>query len=184
MRANQLIRIPAAALAVALMAALAAPAALARDDVRFRIEVDDPQTGEQRVRLNVPLGSIESVLEIVGEELDHDLRWDRGPGGIDMRAFYHALRDEDLSDFLEVNGKDGEHVKIWKDRDAFHLQVQEEGYYEPNVRVYLPLQVLDVLFQDEERMDLRGAVEELRRLAPLTLVEVDKEDETVRVYLE
>ena len=183
MRANRILRISAATLFVALVAGVAAPVAQARGDVLLRVEVNDPRTGEQRVRLNLPLDSIDQLLAIASKEMGHELDFDMGHG-MNLRALYLAFRDEDLSDFLEVNSEDGEHVRVWKDQDAFHVQVQEEGYYEPNVRIYMPLQVLDVLFLDDEELDLRGALDELRNMAPLTLVEVDKEDENIRIWLE
>jgi hypothetical protein len=187
MRTKQILRISAAVLFVALVASVAAPVAEARGDVQLRVEVDDPRTGEQRVRLNLPLRSIDQLLAIASQQMDEehefDFNLDMG-NGMNMRALYTVFRDEDLTDLLQVNGEDGENVRVWKDRDAFHVEVQEEGYYEPNIRIYLPLQVLDVLFMEGDELDMSGALEELRRMAPLTLVEVDTEEETVRVWLE
>ena len=170
--------------AAGILALAATATAVAAGEVRLRVEVDDAVTGEQRVRLNIPLNSVESMLDIFQDELDVDFLREVDTHGVRLRDLYLAIRDEDLSDFLEVQDRNGEHVKIWKDQEAFYIQVQEAGRSEPNVNVYLPLSVMDALLLDGDAPDLQAAMDELRRLAPLTLVEVDHDDEIVRIWLE
>ena len=52
--------------------------------------------------------------------------------------------------------------------------------------VYLPVQVLDALFSGPEGSlpNLKVALRELEHMAPLTLVEVYDDGETVKVWLE
>lgn len=188
MRPTSPMRTLAAGLGLALALSAFPQAAQGRGEVRLRVEVDDARTGASRVRLNVPLTSMEALLDILEDELDSeiDLDLDSRRHGVNLRKLYLSVRDEDVADLLEVNGSDGEHVRIWKDTDGFHLHVQEEGRYEPNVRIYLPLPVLDALFDVAEGQgpDFNAALAQLRRLAPVTLVEADSDDEIVRVWLE
>ena len=172
-------------LTLSLMAALFVPVALAGDEVHLRIEVTDENSGEMKVNLDMPLGAIESILDILTDQVHGDFNMDFGHHGVDVRRIYMALRDEDMSDFLEINSGE-EHVKVWKDRDAFQVRVTREGAPRPVAMVYLPLPLLDALFSgpDESLPNLKGALKELEHMAPLTLVEVFDEDETVRIWLE
>lgn len=178
-----------AASAILTLACLAFPqAAEARGDVRLRVEITDAHSGDARVRLNVPLTSVDALMDVLRDQLDTeiDLDLDSPHHGVNLKKLYLSVRDEDVADLIEVNGDDGEHMRVWKDTDGFHLEVQERDRYEPNVRAYLPLPVLDALFDvgEGQRPDFNAALQELRRLAPLTLVEADDDGETVRVWLE
>ena len=172
-------------LTLSLIAALCAPAALASDKVHLRVEVRNEDSGEMKVDLDMPLGAVESILDVFNDQVHGDFNMDFGDHGMDVRRIYMALRDEDMSDFLEINDGD-EHVKVWKDRDAFRVRVTRDGESRPVVMVYLPIPLLDALFSgpDESLPNLKAALQELEHMAPLTLVEVYDDEETVRVWLE
>lgn len=177
---------------LALCLGLALAPALARGPVHLHVEVVDVDSGDLQVSLNVPVTAIESMLEVLhdqlgdqlGSDFDLDFR-DFGHSGFDLRQMYLALRDEDLDDFLEVNDGD-EHVKIWKDREAFQLRVSHDGETRPTAMVYLPLPMLDAMFAgpDGSPPDLKAALLELEAMAPITLVEVYDRDQTVKIWLE
>ena len=126
MRAPNYFRVLGAALALGVAMGIAPTVAEARGEVRLRVEVDDVETGEQRVRLNIPLTSVEGLLALLGDEFDFDFGQDwmreASAHGIGLREMYRAVRDEDLSDFLEVTGEDGERVRVWKDTEAFRVR--------------------------------------------------------------
>jgi hypothetical protein len=178
-------RVGAGVLALALAASLAVPAAWARGDVKLHVEVTDESTGDMRMNLHLPLDSIDSILDILHDEMDFDMDADFDHHGMDLRKLYLALRDQDLSNFLEVNDG-GEHVRIWKDEDAFQVLVERDDQSWPVAKVYLPLQVMDALFSgmDDAALNFTAALEELRSLAPLTLVEANDDHETVRVWVD
>jgi hypothetical protein len=172
-------------LTLSLIAALFAPVALARGEVHLRVEVMDEDSDEMKVNLDMPLGAIESILDILNDQVDGDFNMDFGNHGMDVRRIYMALRDEDMADFLEVNDGD-DHVKVWKDRDAFQVRVTRDGNSRPVAMVYLPLPLLDALFSgpDESIPNLKDALDELSHMAPLTLVEVYEDRQTVKIWLE
>jgi len=172
-------------LTLSLIAALTAPAALARGEVHLRVEVTDEDSGEMKVNLDMPLGAIESILDILNDQVHGDFNMDFGNHGMDVRRIYMALRDEDMGEFLEINDGD-DHVKVWKDRDAFQVRVTRDGDARPLARVYLPIPLLDALFSgpDESLPNLKEALKELEHMAPLTLVEVYDDHETVKIWLE
>jgi hypothetical protein len=178
-------RLGAGVLTLALAACLVMPAAWARRDIQLHVEVTDEDTGDMRMNLHLPLDSIDAILEILHEEVDFDVHQDFRHHGMDLRKLYLALRDQDLSNFLEVNDG-GDHVRIWKDDEAFQVLVEREDEPRPVAKVYLPLQVMDALFSgpDEAMLNFSAALEELRNLAPLTLVEANDDHETVRVWVD
>lgn len=172
-------------LTLSLVGALCVPAAMARGKVHLRVEVTNEDSGEMKINLDMPLTAIESILEVLNDQVDGNFDMDFGHHGMDVRRIYMALRDEEEADFLEVNDGD-EHVRIWKDRDAFHVRVTRDGDSRPTVMIYLPLQVLDALFSgpEDSMPDLKVALRELEDMAPLTLVEVYDDHETVKIWLE
>lgn len=169
------------------MALVGAPTPVAAGEVHLRVEITNLSSGEERVKMNLPLGAIDAIVEAAGPELTaewSDLREETH--GVDLQKLYRSLRDQDLSDLLEINGDDGERVKVWKDSEAFRVQVWEGNEAEPKVKIQLPLQVTDVLFggPDATGPDIKGALEKLRDFAPMTLVEIRDDHETVRIWLE
>jgi hypothetical protein len=185
MRQKSYFRVFMAMLILGGIAAAAPSTVHARKGVRLRVEIDDARSGEPRLQLNVPLNSLEEISDILGEELDLDLgKAMEAAEGIDLREIYRAFRYEDLSDLLEIQDEDGESVRVWKDTEAFRVEVRDSWRAEPKVRIRLPLSVLDALLLSGDQLDLRAAVQELRALAPLTLVEADEEDERIRIWLE
>jgi len=163
-----------------------AGAAHAGGDVVIGIEIIDNQTGEDRMKLSMPVGAVESMLHVAEEEIQAEFARGIRHGGLDIRKLYMAMRDADLSDLLEVNQANGEQVKIWKDGDAFHLKVWDGDDIDPKVRIELPLLVLDALFSGdaEEGLNLKAALDSFRDLGPMTLVEVYERDETIRIWLD
>ena len=178
---------PVVAAGLMAVALCGAPTPVAASEVHLRVEIKSLSSGEERVKMNLPLAAIDAILEAAGPELTAewgDLKEETH--GVDLHKLYRSLRDQDLSDLLEINGENGERVKVWKDLEAFRVQVWEGTQTEPKVKVQLPLQVTDVLFggPDATAPDLKGALEKLREFAPMTLVEIRDDDETVRIWLE
>ena len=177
-------RIPLIMLTLAAAFLLGALPAAARGKVHLRVEATDARTGEATLRLNMPLDSVDALLEVLEDEIHADLDL-RGHEDhfLSMRKIYLAVRDEDLSDFLEMQDDDGTWVKVWKDREAFRVEARDrEG--DETANLYLPLSVLDALFGGGDEPDLHAALKELRSLAPLTILSVDDERRQVRVWLE
>jgi hypothetical protein len=168
-------------------AGLAGTALAGGGAVHLRVVVTDTRTGEERVKMNLPLDAVDAILDSAGAEMGSE--WgdlQAHTHGVDIRKLYLSLRDQDLSDFLEVNDEGGERVKVWKDQQAFRVNVWEDARTEPKVRVQLPLAVMDALFAGPEGAppDLRAAVAKLREFAPLELVQVSDDGETVRIWIE
>ncbi len=188
MKMQSLRRTALLGLGMALALSLTLPVAMARGSVHLHIEVTDEETGEMRFKLDTPITAIDAILDALHDQMDggFDLDFAEMSGhGMDIHKMWMALRDEDLGDFLEVN--DGEeHIRVWKDREAFQVRVTKDGESRPTVMVYLPIPVLDALFSGagDAQLDLQAALRELEAMAPITLVEVYDDDETVRIWLD
>jgi len=178
---------PLAAAALMGVALCGAAVPVAAGEVHLRVEIRNLASGEERVKMNLPLAAIDAILDSAGPAIAGEWgEFKEETHGVDLRTLYRSLRDQDLSDFLEVTGDDGEKVKVWKDSEAFRVQVWEGTQGEPKVKIQLPLEVTDVLFggADATAPDIKGALEKLRQFAPMTLVEIRDESETIRIWLE
>lgn len=174
-------------LAIATAGGIGTAQAATGQEVHLRVEIRDAGTGEDRVKLNLPIAAVDAILDAAGEQIETewvDLKQETH--GVDIKKLYLSLRDQDLSELLEVNGDDGERVKVWKDREAFRVHVWDDGATEPKVKIQLPLAVTDALFggPPDAPPDLKAAVAKLKEFAPLTLVEVNEGDESIRIWLE
>jgi len=160
-----------------------APAAADEPTVWLRIETSEGLHGDlPRVKVHVPL----SLIEVVIESLDSGdiLREIQFEKGIDLAKLWRELRSADTDEFVIIE-VDGDHVKVYKDRDSMRVTIQEDGYREPNINVRIPFAVVDFLLDNEGReFRLSEIVKAVRGELPLVLVEATRDEGTVKVWLE
>ncbi|MDX1388198.1 MAG: hypothetical protein R3344_03360, partial [Acidobacteriota bacterium] len=103
--------------------------------------------------------------------------------GIDIRAIWEGLRGSPDGDFVTVRGA-GENVRVAKSEGYLLVDVDEE---DEKVRVRLPVEVVDALFtgtDDDDQLNLIGAIEALSRHAGEEIVTVESGSETVRIWID
>jgi hypothetical protein len=167
------------------MALSLAGSAAAGDGFWLHVRVDAKGASAETVHVNVPLSMVEALLPMIEAEglrhgkLDLDWRDDR-LSGIDLREVLQALRESPDTEFVTVRAE-AENVRVAKERGFLIVHVDEQ---DEKVRVRVPLDVVEALFVDDDRLDLVGA---LRRLASLDggeIVTVDSDDESVRIWID
>ncbi len=153
--------------------------------LHVRVEENGPR-GE-RVSVNVPLELVERMLPLISiDELQHGkLDLDDDLEGIDLRELAAALRDAPDADFVTVEGQD-ENVRVSKEGEFLVVRVQEQGRHsDENVRIRMPLAVVDALFSGEpHELDLIAALEALGEYSDGALVDVESDDGSVRVWID
>jgi len=172
-------------IALFLMAgASVAPAAAADNDVIWmRVEVMDHGGEHQKVKINVPLSLIEVVVDSI-DKREFMASLEEGHPALDIPKLWREIRKMDGTDFVTVEGEK-ENIRVWKDSHYFRINVQEEGYSEPNVEVKLPLAIMDYVFETKARdLNFQDLVDQLRGHLPLTLVTAKHDDATVKIWLE
>lgn len=167
-----------AVLMLAASTALAAPA-----PKWIHIHVDD---GDERVRVNVPLSLVENVLPMIQADPLRNGRVridDRDLHGIDLRALWKAVREAPAGEFVSVDGREGT-VRVAAD-GGFMLVDAREGAESSNVRLRLPMTVVDALFRGgDDELDVLGAVRALAAHPGGDLVTVDEGGRRVRIWVD
>jgi hypothetical protein len=167
-----------------LSAPIASAASSSRQDVVWlHVEVKDEGGDHTKVKVNLPLSLIEVVVDSI-DKREFMSRLEEKAPSLDIPRLWHEIRKAELGEFVTVES-DKEHIKVWKDRDAFRISVKEEGETEPNMMVRIPLEIMDFVFDSKGKsFSFQELVESLRGHLPLTLVEGRHKDESVRIWLQ
>lgn len=174
-------------IAVSLLAVLFSLSSSAASDKWLHVRVEDNGPRGERVNVNLPLDLIERMLPLISVddlrggklELDDEL------GGIDLRELAVALRDAPDADFVTVQSDD-QNVRVSKEGDYLLIRVEERGRNSSEkVRVRLPLAVVDALVGgNPNELDLVAALHALSEYADETLVDIESDDGSVRVWID
>src|SRR3989442_6139602 len=109
---------------------------------------------------------------------------EEGHPSLDIPKLWREIRKMQTSEFVTVESQK-ENVRVWKDDEFFRINVQEEGFHEPNIEVKLPLAVMDYVFESNGReLDFQGLVDQLRGHLRLSLVTAKHDDGSVKIWLE
>ena len=141
---------------------------------------------DERIAVNIPLSLVGAVLPMIDTpELSRgrlDARWEREHlNGIDLRELFEALRDAPDADFVTVRSRH-EDVRVSKDRGFLIVRVDED---DENVRVRMPLEVLEAMLGDDDgELDLIAGLERLSRYDGEDLVTVESHDSLVRIWID
>jgi len=175
----------ALSLALPLLAAPGPARAASSDDIIWmRVEVSRPGDDRAHVKVNLPLSLIEVVVDSIDKK-EFLAEFESDHPSVDIAKMWREVRKMETDEFLTVE-TEKEHVRVWKDRDFFRLSIKaEEEGDEPVVQVKLPLDVMDYLFESKTRnWSFQDLVARLRPHLPVTLVEVNKDDDHVKIWLE
>jgi len=169
----------------------AAPAALAGDpDSWLHIRVDSRDGEGEQVRINLPLQLIESLLPMITADGDSGnvyLRKGRIHFGfneldeVDLRQMLAAVRDAEDGEYITVQGP-GENVRVAKEKGNLLVDADDNG---EKVRVRVRMKVVEALLEEgEEELDLVAMVQALREQGEGELINVESEEETVRIWID
>ncbi|TPW16864.1 MAG: putative NADH-quinone oxidoreductase [bacterium] len=175
-------------LAVAALAMLLAPVASSAGGGRWlHIRVDESGPGGEKVRVNVPLSMVETMLPLIedGEFSggkfrlnDHDL------DAVKLRAIWKAVREAEEGEYITVESDD-ENVRVSRSGAYLHVNVDERGDDGDDVKVRIPTRVLDALLAGPgEELDLIAAIRALGDNSDGELVRVDGQNERVRIWVD
>jgi hypothetical protein len=167
---------------IALLLA-AGPAAAAEKWLHVRV-VEDGGSGDT-VRVNLPLSMIESLLpHVQAENLSGGkLRLTRDETeGIDLRAMWMTLRNSGDADYVTVDGTEGT-ARVSRSGDYLLATVDTPD--DENVRVRVPVKVLDALFSaGNDEVDLVAALRALADHGDGEIARVEDGDTQVRVWVD
>jgi hypothetical protein len=194
---NRIRRIPAVALiagALALMpiSGSAQNAAKSSDsssrDRWLHVRVENPESKDETVRVNVPLDLAEKILPTIDKDKLHNgkVKVDHFDcNGVDFHALLGAVRDAKDGEFVTVQSKDQD-VRVAKQNNYFLVHVlDKEDHKRSTVEVKVPMKVVDALFSaGKDEVDLVAGLHALALQGDTELVSVKDHDQTVRVWLD
>ncbi len=149
----------------------------------------DSEKGE-KVRVNVPLALVSTVLPIVQEKGlantkirgNHIQLGDSELTISELRQIWRSIRENGSGELANVES-DGNRVNVFL--DGQYLRVESRKTSHERVHVKVPVNVVDALLSGTgDELDLMAAVSALATLGNQQLVEVQADDSTVKIWID
>jgi hypothetical protein len=154
----------------------------------LHVRVDNQQTKDETVRVNVPLDLAEKVLPTIDKDRLHHgkVTIDKFDcQGVDIHALMAAVREAKDGEFVTVQNKDND-VRVAKQNNYFVVHVTEKNHPKNSrVEVKVPMKVVDALLSaGKDELDLVAGLRALAANGDTELVSVKDEENSVRVWLD
>jgi len=176
-------------LMVAVSSAVLAGTALAGSGDRWiHVRVDEQGRHGDKVRVNLPLSMVASILPNIEADdfhggrihLDGHDEWDAPR----IRAIWKAAKDAPDGEFVVVEGED-EDVRVSRDKGFLLIKVDEHGRRGDKVDIKVPVTVVDALLSGEgDELNITAAIEALSEHSDVDLVSVIDDDSHVRIWVD
>jgi uncharacterized protein involved in tellurium resistance len=151
----------------------------------LHVRVSEGGHDGEKVSVNLPVSLIDAVLGNLETDEFHggmiqldDCEFDREM----IEAVYNAAVESDDGEFVKIEDGD-ESIHVVKKGDEIHINVED---YHDTIKVRIPLAVVKALLSntDDEELNIAAALRELAESDDNTLVTVDGDDETIRVWVD
>jgi hypothetical protein len=154
----------------------------------LHVRVDNPDSKDEIVRVNIPLELAEKILPAIDKDQLHNgkVRVDHFDcNGVDFHALMNAVRDSKDGEFVTVQSKEQD-VRVAKQNNYFLVHVlDKEDHKHSTVEVKIPMKVVDALFSaGKDEVDLVAGLHALALQGDTELVSVKDHEQTVRVWLD
>ena len=166
----------------------AASASSNKQDRWLHIRVENPDSKEETVRVNVPLELAEKILPTINRNRLQSGRVKVDQidcHGVDVHALLDAVRSSKDGEFVTVQSKDAD-VRVAKQNGYFLVHVLDRARSKKaRVEVKVPMKVVDALFSaGKDELDLVAGLRALSSQGDTELVSVKDEENTVRIWLD
>jgi poly(3-hydroxybutyrate) depolymerase len=153
----------------------------------LHVQVTETGAKESKVSVNLPLSLLDVAFDMVPDERIKGGRVQLGKGEVklaDMRRMWAELKKAGDTEFVTVEEKD-ETVRIERKGARVQVRVTDKKTNTSKVNVDVPMSVVDALLQgDEDSLDLRGALAELKRTTSGEFINVNDDNSRVRVWID
>jgi hypothetical protein len=160
-----------------------------KQDRWLHVRVDNENSKQETVRVNVPLELAERVLPTLNRDRLHSGRIkvdELDCRGVDVRALLDAVRASKDGEFVTVQSIDAD-VRVAKQNSYLLVHVLDKNHSgrKSRVEVKVPMRVVDALLSaGKDELDLVAGLHALSAQGDTELVSVKDEDNTVRVWLD
>jgi hypothetical protein len=154
----------------------------------LHVRVNNGESKDETVRVNVPLDLAEKVLPSIDRDRLHGGKVrieDIDCHGVDVRALLDAVRSSKDGEFVTIQDKNSD-VRVAKENAYIYVHViDKNGSKKSRVEVKVPLKVVDALLSGKkDELDLAAGLRALAAQGDTELVSVKDNESTVRVWLD
>jgi hypothetical protein len=160
----------------------------------LHVRVENPDSKDELVRVNIPLDLAEKILPTIDKDNFHNghVKIDHFDcNGVDFPALLSAVRDAKDGEFVTVQSKEQD-VRVAKQGNyvLVHVVDKEKSSKDKDakpsrVEVRIPMKVVDALFSGKkDEVDLVAGLHALALQGDTELVSVKDHEQTVRVWLD
>jgi hypothetical protein len=154
----------------------------------LHVRVNNSDSKDETVRVNVPLELAEKVLPSIDRDRLHAGKVkidDIDCHGVDVRAVLDAVRSSKDGEFVTIQDKNSD-VRVAKQNAYIYVHViDKNGSKKSRVEVKVPLKVVDALLSGQkDELDIAAGLRALSAQGDTELVSVKDNDSTVRVWLD
>jgi hypothetical protein len=158
----------------------------AGDDTRWlNVHVTEAEDGAN-IQVHLPMQLILAVINSVDVENFHSgmVDLELSDADIDWPQLLAAVKEAPDGEFVTVDAEDA-HVRVSKSAGTLYVDVVETGDENANVKVTLPMSIIDGLqINEDNQFDVAALLSAFDQLPSGDLVTVDADDATVRVWVE
>ena len=150
----------------------------------IHIEVD--REGDDHINLNLPLAAIEAALALAPESIVRDGQLQLGRQQVPVaaiRGMWQELRNVGDAEFATIQ-HEGNDVRIAREGETILVRVSNEDDDGEDVRVEIPVPVVDALLSgDGDMLNVRAAIQELSTMRG-EIVRVIEANNNIRVWID
>ena len=161
----------------------------ASKDRWLHVRVENQESKDETVRVNVPLELAEKILPTINKDRLRSGKVkmdDIDCHGVDMHALVDAIRSPKDGEFVTVQDHDSD-VRVAKQNNYLlvHVIDRKHGAKKGQVEVKVPMKVVDALFSGgKDELDLVAGLHALSLQGDMELVTVKDEENNVRIWLD
>lgn len=140
-----------------------------------------------KVNVNLPMSLVEVAMDVAQDQIfddEHgiDIGRHHDVELADLRRMWEELRLAGDAEYVSVDGDD-EHVRIYRQSDTVHIEVDEDG--DEKIRLQVPFSVVDVLLEGEgDELNLVGALRQMATANDGQILQVQDGDTDVNIWID
>jgi hypothetical protein len=171
-----------------LTALVVSGSAMAGDQAWLHVRIDSDDPDGDRVRLNLPIEMIESMLPMIEtDEFGHGRIQinDTDLNAAELRKMWNAVKSAEDGEFVSVENR-RQSINVAKDDGILKVRIREhEGREEDRIDMQLPMEVVDAMLAGEgDELDLVAGLQALREHGHAILVTGTDEGSDIRIWVD
>lgn len=162
--------------------------AMAGDQAWLHVRIDSEDPDGDRVRLNLPIEMIESMLPMIETDEFGNGRIRINDSDLDaaeLRKMWNAVKGAQDGEFVSVENR-RQSINVAKDDGLLKVRIHDlEGRDKDRIEMQLPMEVVDAMLAGEgDELDLVAGLQALREHGNAILVTGTDEGSDIRIWVD